>query len=78
MTTVSVVLPASLHNEARRPADNEQISLDELIRLALAEKVSALATEDYLRERAGRADQGKYLEALEQVPDVEPEERDRT
>jgi len=45
--------------------------------LALAEKVSALMTEDYLAERAKRGSRRKFRRVLAKVPDVEPEERDR-
>jgi hypothetical protein len=40
--------------------------------------MSALMTEDYLKERARRGSRAKYEAALAQVPDVEPDEYDRT
>jgi hypothetical protein len=48
-----------------------------LITTALAEKMSALMTVDYLEERAARSDRGKYERALAKVRDVEPDEGDR-
>jgi hypothetical protein len=35
-------------------AEKESVSINQLITLALAEKLSALMTEDYLEERAKR------------------------
>jgi predicted transcriptional regulator len=77
MSTISVRLPDSLHDKVRDMAEQEDVSINQFITLALAEKLSALMTEDYLVERARRADSTKYLDALSKVPDVEPEERDR-
>jgi hypothetical protein len=45
--------------------------------VALAEKVSALLTEEYLKQRAEKGDEARFRKALEKVPDVEPEESDR-
>ena len=52
MTAISLRLPESLHNLARELAQEEGISMNQLITLALAEKVSALTTE-WLRARRG-------------------------
>lgn len=44
---------------------------------ALAEKVAALMTEDYLEARARRGNATAFRQALDRVPDVEPAEDDR-
>ena len=77
MSTISLRLPDSLHQKLRDLAAKEQVSINQLIALAVAEKVSALATEDYLGVRAGRASRKKFLRAMSKVPDAEPDERDR-
>lgn len=77
MSTISLRLPESLHASARTLADREEISLNQLIMLALAEKVSALMTEEYLSERARRGSKKKFQRALNKVADIEPEEEDR-
>jgi hypothetical protein len=78
MTVISLRLPESLHKIARELAKEEGVSINQLITLALAEKISALKTETYLEERAKRADKGKFLEAMAKLADVEPpNERDR-
>ncbi|MBI3649972.1 MAG: ribbon-helix-helix protein, CopG family [Acidobacteria bacterium] len=78
MTTINVSLPESLHETVRKLVEKEGISINQFIMLALAEKVSALATEDYLLERANRSDKAKFLAAMSKVADVEPpDERDR-
>jgi len=77
MSTISLRLPESLHESARALAEKENISINQLITLALAEKVSALMTEEYLGERAKRGSKEKFQAVLAKVPDVEPEEHDR-
>ena len=77
MSTISLRLPDSLHKSARELAKKENISINQLVMLALAEKVSALATEDYLAERAKRGSKAKFDQAMSKVADVEPAEYDR-
>jgi len=77
MSTISVRLPESLHKRARILAKKENTSINQLVSSALAEKISALMTEDYIKERAERADKEKYLKALSRVPDVEPDDSDK-
>ena len=77
MSTISVRLPNYLHDSLREIAQEEQVSINQLIVLAIAEKVSALATEDYLAKRAARADRAKFEAAMAKVPKIEPEEYDR-
>lgn len=77
MSTLSLRLPESLHKSARELAKKENISINQLITLALAEKVAAIGTEDYLEKRAKRASEAKFDAAMAKVADVEPPEYDR-
>lgn len=77
MSTISLRLPDSLHQTLRELAAKEQVSINQLITLAVAEKVSALATEDYLGARAKRASRKKFLRAMAKVPDTKPDKRDQ-
>lgn len=53
---VSVRLQPSLLAELRKAAQAEGVAVDQLINVAVAEKLSALRTEAYFAERAARAD----------------------
>jgi hypothetical protein len=77
MSTISLRLPESLHESARQLAARENISINQLITLALAEKLSALLTEDYLKERAARGNRKDFEAAMAKVSNVEPSDRDR-
>nr|HID59554.1 toxin-antitoxin system HicB family antitoxin [Desulfobacterales bacterium] len=77
MITMSIRLPDSLHKQVKKLAEQEGISMNQFITLAVAEKMSALVTVDYLKERAKRGSREKFEAVLAKVPDVEPEEHDR-
>ena len=57
------VLP-SLLDEARKAAEQEGIAVNQLINIALAEKISAMRTEEFFRERARRASRARTLAIL--------------
>lgn len=77
MSTISLRLPESLHKSARELAKKEKISINQLVTLALAEKISAIGAQDYLEKRAKRASEAKFDAALAKVADVEPPDYDR-
>ena len=58
-------LQPSLLEELRKAAELEGVALNQLINVAVAEKVSALRTEEYFQERARRADRAETLRILE-------------
>jgi hypothetical protein len=77
MSTLSLRLPESLHKSARELAIKEKVSINQLITLALAEKVAAIGAQDYLEKRAKRAREAKFNAAMAKVADVEPPDYDR-
>ncbi len=76
MSQYPLRLPDSLMEAVRRTAGKENTSMNQLLVTAVAEKISALETEDMLKERSGRADDEAYLKVLDKVPDIEPAEND--
>jgi hypothetical protein len=72
MSTMSVRLPESLHEKAREMAEREGVSINQLVTTALAEKLSALLTEEYLAQRATRGSREKYDRVLAKVSDQGP------
>lgn len=54
----------SLLDEARKVAEAEGVALNQFINVAVAEKLSALRTEAFFRERAKKADVSKALKIL--------------
>lgn len=77
MSTMSLRLPDSLHKQVRKLAQQESVSINQLITLALAEKLSALVTEEYLDQRAERGNRKKFERAMAKVSKVKPGKHDR-
>ena len=71
---MSLRLPESLHKRIKTLADQEGVSMNQFITLAVTEKMSALMTVDYLKQRAERGSRQKFEAILANVPDVPPEE----
>ena len=72
MSSLSVRLPDSLHEKIRELARQDDVSINQFIATAVAEKASALLTVDYLEQRARRADPDLFARVLGRVPDVPP------
>ncbi len=66
-SNVALRLQESLLEEARRVAEAEGVALNQFINVAVAEKLSALRTEDYFRERAARGDVAKAKQILKRA-----------
>jgi uncharacterized protein (DUF1778 family) len=77
MSTLSLRIPNSLHEQIRQLAKREGISINQFVASAAAEKMSALLTEEYIGARAKRSSKRKFQEVLKKVPNVEPDDYDR-
>ena len=78
MSTMSLRLPKSLHEKVREIAEREGISINQFVTTALAEKLSALLTEEYLEARAARGSAERFRAVLDAAPDVEPDPGDES
>jgi hypothetical protein len=65
-------LQPSLMEEARKVAESEGVALNQLINVALAEKLSALRTVEYFQERIRRADRAETLRILDRAGKGKP------
>jgi hypothetical protein len=74
--TFPLRLASSLQEEARKTAESEGISLNQLINLAVAEKISVLRTEEFFRERSGRANINRARKVLKRAGKEKPREGD--
>ena len=72
MSNLSLRLPDSLHRKLREIAERDDVSINQVIAIAVAEKAAALLTVEYLEKRGRRADPQLMDRLLGRVPDVEP------
>ena len=76
MTNYALRVPESLFKYARKVAEEEQVSMNQFFVMAIAEKVSALKTETYFRERQSRGDLNAFDAWLNASPDAKPMPKD--
>ncbi len=76
MTTLSIRVPDSLHQAIKNLASKDGYSINQFLITAAAEKLSALETVDYLRERAKRANLDDFDALLARVSDAAPDKGD--
>jgi hypothetical protein len=66
-SNVALRLQSSLLEEARRVSEAEGVALNQFINVAVAEKLSALRTEEYFRERGQRGNVEKAKRLLKRA-----------
>lgn len=77
MSELVVNLPDYLRRQAEAVAEQEKISLDQLVSLAVASHVAAWQAKGYMEERAKRGTWAKFKAVLDAAPDVPPADWDR-
>ena len=77
MTTLSLRIPDSIHKQVKSLTSKEHISMNQFISSALSEKIAAYMTEEYIMQRAEKADKRKFKEALSQIPNDPPDTFDK-
>ena len=72
MSALSLRLPPSLHRKIRELAERDEVSINQFIATAVAEKTAALLAVEYLDARGRHADRRLFDRVLARVPDVPP------
>lgn len=68
MSQFALRMPDSLHGYAKEVAHADNTSLNQFIVTAVAEKISALRTEEFFRQRAKQANLTEFDAILAAVP----------
>jgi len=79
MSALSLRLPESLHAQVRELAERDNVSINQFVTLAVAEKVAVLRTLDYIEQRGQRGSRERFDRVLQKVAEanLEPYEGDR-
>ena len=67
MSALNLRLPDSLHDQVRVLADQDNVSMNQFITLAVAEKVATLLTVDNLEQRGQRGSREKFDAVLGKI-----------
>lgn len=70
-------IPDSLYQQLQNLSEREDISLDQLVSIALSAQVSAWMTKDYLEEKSRLGNWNEFQEILSKVSNQEPEKHDQ-
>ena len=76
MSTFTLRLPDSLHEQVKVLARQDGISINQFIASAVAEKMSALITEEQLGACAQAGSERDFYNVLSKVPATDPIEKD--
>ena len=76
MTAVTVRLPNSVHQKIKELARRDDISVNQFIASAAAEKMASVLTLDYLKSEAAQGRRSGFEHCLSKVPDVRAQEGD--
>ena len=77
MTDLNVQILDFLYKQISDLAERENISIAQIVAIALFAQVSTWKTKDYLQDKAKRGSWEKFQQVLTKVPDVEPEDYDK-
>ena len=77
MKTIEAQIPEPVLKQAQELAARENVPLEQIITLAVAQSVGVWSNESYVAMRAKRGSREKFLDALNEAPDVEPADYDR-
>ncbi len=72
MANYALRVPESLFSYARQVAEEEHVSMNQFFVTAIAEKVSALKTEAYFRERQARGNLVDFDTWMDASPETPP------
>ena len=68
MSTLSLRIPDSLHRTLKDAAEQDGVSINQFVSLAVAEKLSALQTFNLIAEKAAKGSRKNFLKAMSMVP----------
>ena len=77
MGSLSLRMTDSYHTAVKEIASQDNISINQFIVSAVAEKIASFETQKYLEQRADKASVGKFKYVLSKVPGVEPADFDK-
>lgn len=70
MSALTVRLPNSVHQKVKELAERDEISMNQFIASAVAEKMASVMTLDYLKAEAAKGKRKDFERYLRMVPDA--------
>ncbi len=76
MTALTIRLPNSVHQKIKELAERDQISVNQFIASAAAEKMASVLTLDFLKSEAAKGHRRNFEHYMGKVPDVPAQDGD--
>ena len=70
MSALTIRLPNSVHQKIKELAERDEISVNQFIASAAAEKMASVLTLDYLKAEAAKGKRSDFKKFLKMVPDA--------
>ena len=77
MGNLSLRIPDSYHTAVKEIATQDNISINQFIVSAVAEKIASFETQKYLEQRAEKGSIENFKYVLSKVPGIEPADFDK-
>ena len=77
MSTLSIRLPDSLHQQLKAAAQQEGVSINQLVLMAVTRQVSALNLANLIERHDGPVSPQEFLNLLDKAGDEPPREGDK-
>ena len=77
MAKMQLRLPESIHNKVRKIANKENISINQLLVNSISNEIIRYETLQFFADRSRDFDEQNFLDALQEIPAVEPGKQDR-
>lgn len=76
MSALTIRLPNSVHQKIKELAERDEISVNQFIASAAAEKMASVLTLDYLKAEAAKGKRSDFKKFLKMVPDAPAQKGD--
>ena len=77
MAKLQLRLPESIRNKVRKIAKKENISINQLLVNSISNEIIRYETLQFFADRSRDFDEQYFLDALQEIPAVEPRKQDR-
>lgn len=72
MSALNLRIPNSIHRHIKDMAQKDGVSINSFINSAVAEKISAITTDEYISKRAQKSKKGAFRKVLNKVKSRKP------
>ena len=77
MKRLQIRLPDTIHERVSKLSKQDKVSMNQFMVTAISNEIIRQETHAFFKERSSFFNEADFLQALDEVPDVTPDKRDR-